>query len=71
MSIHSWAEQRIHELLVEAEAAGMDGQLVLRGLLSVVVRANAQVRSQDDLAHELQFLADNLDEERDYAFMRP
>ncbi|SDI64452.1 hypothetical protein [Pseudomonas panipatensis] len=71
MSIHSWAEQRIHELLVEAEAAGMDGQLVLRGLLSVVVRANAQVRSQDDLAHELQFLADNLDEDRDYAFMRP
>ncbi|MED5606763.1 hypothetical protein VV867_03565 [Pseudomonas sp. JH-2] len=71
MSIHSWAEQRLHELLVEAEAAGMDTQLVLRALLSSVVRANAQVRTEEDLAHELQFLAENLDEERDYAFMRP
>lgn len=71
MSIHSWAEQRLHELLLEAEAAGMDTQLVLRALLSSVVRANAQVRTQEDLAHELHFLADNLDEERDYAFMRP
>jgi len=71
MSIHSWAEQRLQELLIEAEAAGQDPQMVLRAMLSAVVRANAQVRTQEDLAHELQFLADNLDEERDYAFMRP
>ncbi|MCP1648845.1 MULTISPECIES: hypothetical protein [Pseudomonas aeruginosa group] len=71
MSIHSWAEQRLHELLIEAEAAGQDPQMVLRAMLSAVVRANAQVRTQEDLAHELQFLADNLDDERDYAFMRP
>lgn len=71
MSIHSWAEQRLHDLLLEAEAAGMDTQLVLRALLSAVVQSNAQVRSEEDLAHELHFLADNLDEEREYAFMRP
>lgn len=71
MSIHRWAEQRLHDLLLEADAAGMDTQLVLRALLSTVVQANAQVRSEEDLAHELHFLADNLDEERDYAFMRP
>ncbi len=71
MSIHSWAEQRLHELLIEAEAAGQDPQLTLRALLSAVVQANAQVRSEADLAGELHFLADNLDEERDYAFMRP
>lgn len=71
MSIHRWAEQRLHELLVEAEAAGQDPQLVVRALLSAVVQANAQVRTQEDLGHELHFLADNLDEERDYAFMRP
>ena len=40
-------------------------------LLSAVVRANAQVRTQEDLEHELHFLADNLDEDRDYTFMRP
>lgn len=71
MSIHSWAEERLQELLVEAEAAGQDPQLVLRALLSAVVRANAQVRTQEDLGHELHFLADNLDDERDYSFMRP
>lgn len=71
MSIHSWAEQHLQNLLLEAEAAGMDTQLVLRALLSAVVQANAHVRSEEDLAHELHFLADNLDEERDYAFMRP
>ena len=71
MSIHSWAEQRLHELLIEAEAAGQDPQLAVRALLSAVVQANGQVRTQEDLAHELHFLADNLDEERDYAFMRP
>ena len=46
-------------------------QLVVRALLSAVVRANAQVRTQEDLEHELHFLADNLDEDRDYTFMRP
>lgn len=71
MSLHSWAEERLQELLVEAEAAGQDPQLAVRALLSAVVRANAQVRTPDDLGHELHFLADNLDEERDYAFMRP
>ncbi|MEE9101502.1 hypothetical protein [Pseudomonas nitroreducens] len=71
MSIHSWAEQRLQELLIEAEASGQDPQLVVRALLSAVVRANAQVRTEEDLGHELHFLADNLDEERDYAFMRP
>jgi len=71
MSIHSWAEQRLHELLIEAEAAGQDPQLAVRALLSAVVQANSQVRTQEDLGHELHFLADNLDEERDYAFMRP
>ncbi|PJI47438.1 MULTISPECIES: hypothetical protein [Pseudomonas] len=71
MSIHSWAEQRLHELLIEAEAAGQDPQLAVRALLSAVVQANSQVRTQEDLGHELHFLADNLDEERDYTFMRP
>lgn len=71
MSIHSWAEERLQELLVEAEAAGQDPQLAVRALLSAVVQANAQMRTQEDLGHELHFLADNLDEDRDYTFMRP
>jgi len=43
----------------------------LRALLSAVVERSKGVRSQEDLAAELMFLADNLDDGRDYAFMRP
>ena len=37
----------------------------------LVVQGSQQVRSPQDLAEELLFLADNLDDRRDYAFMRP
>jgi hypothetical protein len=45
--------------------------LSLRALLSEAVELNRLEREVADLAQELQFLADNLDPERDYAFMRP
>lgn len=45
--------------------------MALRALLSAVVQGNQRVRSPQDLAEELLFLADNLDDQRDYAFMRP
>jgi hypothetical protein len=36
-----------------------------------VVERSRGERDAKDLAAELQFLADNLDDERDYGFMRP
>ena len=43
----------------------------LRALLSAVVQQSKAVRSAEDLADELHFLAENLDDGQDYGFMRP
>ncbi len=40
-------------------------------LLSAVVQQSKALRSAEDLADELQFLAENLDDDQDYSFMRP
>ena len=40
-------------------------------MLSAVVQQSKTVRSVEDLADELQFLAENLDDTQDYGFMRP
>lgn len=68
MGVHAWAEQAVEQLLQERQ----DNQaLLLRALLSAVVERSKAVRAPEDLAQELLFLADNLDDERDYLFMRP
>ncbi|MGL4315528.1 MAG: hypothetical protein ACRCTL_02800 [Pseudomonas sp.] len=71
MGIHEWARHELANSLVRAEEQGFDRALSLRALLSAVVARSGELRSADDLAQELQFLADNLDGERDYVFMRP
>ncbi|MEK1906868.1 MAG: hypothetical protein AAAB13_13865 [Pseudomonas sp.] len=71
MSIHEWARREVAASRVRGEELGFDVVLALRALLSAVVEQNGASRSSEDLAHELQFLADNLDSERDYSFMRP
>jgi hypothetical protein len=40
-------------------------------MLSAVVQQSKGVRSFEDLADELQYLAENLDDQQDYGFMRP
>ncbi|OEC32561.1 hypothetical protein SAMN05216600_1367 [Pseudomonas cuatrocienegasensis] len=71
MGMHEWARAHIEQALSDASQTGLDPALALRALLSVVVERSRQQRSAADLAGELQFLADNLDDSRDYAFMRP
>ncbi len=71
MGVHEWARQELASSLARAEAQGFDSALSLRALLSAVVVRSGELRSASDLAQELLFLADNLDAERDYAFMRP
>lgn len=58
------------QLVPAAQAAGHEPALYLRALLSAVVERSKQERSTADL-QELQFLAENLDDGRDYGFMRP
>jgi len=71
MSIHSWARSVLQDDLHDAEAQGYERVMALRALLSEIVQQNKALRDAQELAHELQFLADNLDDERDYTFMRP
>jgi hypothetical protein len=71
MSIHGWARQELQAGLAAATQAGYDPQMYLRALLSAVVEQSRQGRTAADLAQELRFLAENLDDSRDYGFMRP
>lgn len=71
MTIHQWAREQLLASLSEAEAQGRDPLLALRALLAVCVELNGSLRDSTELAHELQFLADNLDPLRDYGFIRP
>lgn len=71
MSAHEWARGEVERSVQRAHELGIDPVLALRALLSAVVQGSQQVRSPQDLAGELLFLADNLDDQRDYAFMRP
>ena len=71
MGIHSWARSALHDDLRDGEALGFERLMVLRALLAEIVQQNKALRDAQELASELQFLADNLDDDRDYAFMRP
>ncbi|WP_068829199.1 hypothetical protein [Pseudomonas sp. BMS12] len=71
MSVHQWARQELERCMQQGQERGLDETMCLRALLSQVVELNRQGRDAADLAQELAFLADNLDPERDYAFMRP
>mgnify|MGYP000385978084 CR=1 FL=1 len=71
MGVHEWAGQEIQQTVLRADEQGFAPEVALRALLSAVIERNRLTRSAADLAAELQFLADNLDDERDYSFMRP
>lgn len=71
MGVHQWARQAIEQSLQGVEAQDFDQAMALRALLNAVVERSRAGRSAADLAAELQFLADNLDDDRDYSFMRP
>ncbi|WP_341782089.1 hypothetical protein [Ectopseudomonas mendocina] len=71
MSIHSWARKVLQDDLHDGERQGHERVMVVRALLAEVVQQNKAVRDARELAHELQFLADNLEDDRDYCFMRP
>ena len=71
MGVHQWARQELESSLERARTQGFDPLMTSRALLSEAVELNRLEREVADLAQELQFLADNLDPQRDYAFMRP
>mgnify|MGYP003417692170 FL=1 len=71
MNIHTWSRQALAQGLDAGRQAGYEEAMLLRAMLGVLVEHSRQVREADDLRQELLFLADNLDDQRDYSFMRP
>ncbi len=71
MGMHEWARHELEQSLLRAREQGFEPALTLRALLSALVQRSSGVRDAADLAAELQFLAENLDDQRDYGFMRP
>jgi hypothetical protein len=71
MGVYLWVRQEVEQSLQAAQMQGLDEAIVLRALLSAVVERSKATRGLADLAAEQQFLAENLDDERDYSFMRP
>lgn len=71
MGVYQWARQETRQSLELAQEVGFDPGLSLRALLSAVVQQSKAVRNVEDLADELRFLAENLDDSQDYGFMRP
>ncbi len=61
----------MQQALNQAREAGYDDQEMARALMAQVLAVYKRERTRADIAHELSFLAENLDEDQDYAFMRP
>ncbi|KAA0695102.1 hypothetical protein DT594_09625 [Halopseudomonas laoshanensis] len=71
MSVYKLAAQLMQDNLATAQAQGFNEQELAKALMNEVIAVYRRERSISDIAHELHFLAENLDEDADYAFMRP
>jgi len=71
MSAYKLAKVVMAHGIEQAAGEGYDEQAFARAMMTEVISVYRRARSMDDIASELKFLADNLDEDEEYAFMRP
>ncbi|WP_150304580.1 hypothetical protein [Pseudomonas saliphila] len=71
MSVYTLAKTIMQDASEQARTAGYSDQGLARALMSELIAVYKRERSDQDIAHELNFLAENLDEDAEYAFMRP
>lgn len=71
MSVYKLAASAMQQAIAQAAEAGYGEQDMARALMAEVIAVYKRARTPADITHELQFLAENLDEDQDYAFMRP
>ncbi len=71
MSAAAIAERHFKAALAEANAKGVDADVLCRSVLGLVVNEYIQTRTVADVQSELRFIADNCDPDTDFAFMRP
>jgi hypothetical protein len=61
----------VQTLLAEAQDKNIPTDLIGRELINAAIQIYQAKRSIDDIAQELTFLAENLDPDTEYTFMRP
>jgi hypothetical protein len=69
--VNELVDRHVAEMLAEADAQRVPTDVLGRALLARVIRIYGLTRRWDDIASELQFVAENLDPETEFAFIRP
>ena len=70
-SISDLARRHVKAAIDEGAGHGHPPDSVARALLGVVVEVYRAERSTDDIRRELEFVAEHLDPDDDFEFMRP
>ena len=70
-AVHEVVNRHVEALLDEAEAQQLPADTVARALLNKVIEIYRRQRSIEDVRSELEFVAETLDDDTDFAFMRP
>lgn len=65
------AKRHFSAAVQEAQTEGIAVDAMARGLLYLVMETYLETRKADDIRSELEFVSESLDDDREYAFMRP
>ena len=65
------ARRHVEAALAEGAAHGQPADTVARALLGAVVEVYRRERGAEDVRRELEFVAEHVDEDDDFPFMRP
>lgn len=60
---HQLAQETVTAFIASGHSRDLDRDVLLRALLNAVVRAYQEQRSNTDIAHELSFLIDQLEDD--------
>jgi hypothetical protein len=71
MSVFKLVKEHVDALVGAAEQAGHGREAVARALLDQVMGIYKESRSVADIRSELEFIAESLDDDEEYPFMRP
>ncbi len=64
-------QRHVAAMMAEADEKNVPSDLIGRALLNEVLDIYRRSRGNDDISSELHFVADNLDPDTDFTFMRP
>lgn len=71
MSASALVNGFVEQALQAAQRQGIPENVVARALIDRAIGIYKQTRTAEDIAAELDFLAQNLDDDQRHAFMRP